>query len=474
MAGLDTRGAFDGFTQGFGMMQNFQDSKDRKAYMKDQQGMQQRGLEMREQEFSAQQEQRQKQNDQQYITQFWGRASPLLEAGQDDPEALKQLQGMFEDEEAKSVFSRNKLANPLHILNPKTVSAASYADKLAAGEGQLFSEETAQAMNDYFSPEVNRMPGRKTRIAGVYPGQNPEAMVFDLGVTPTGGLKGVEQPEYNSPMTVNRGIAGEDDEIMEVPIEEMIKRVQGARMIYQDLGPERLQRAQASLRAMGYLPAKWEQVQGPGGSILQRNTKTGELKNVLGRAPQQISPTSQQKNYLFLRDTLNLSDEEAYQAAFGGTSAVNERVSGKVTAGISLLNAQIKEIDSKIVGKNGLLLPKEDLAMLTQKRDELAEQRSALAQSSGLLAKPQESEQQQALQPGHTGGGLEFMGGDPADIASWSRQAPASKGAAGREAPVTTASEVDQQMRDFKSQQKTGAPAANSDVDHQIRELKLW
>ncbi len=43
--------------------------------MKDRQDMQQRGLEMREQEFSAQQEQRQKQNDQQYITQFWGRAS---------------------------------------------------------------------------------------------------------------------------------------------------------------------------------------------------------------------------------------------------------------------------------------------------------------------------------------------------------------------------------------------------------------
>lgn len=484
MAGLDTRGAFDGFVKGFGMMQGYQDSKDRKAYMQEQQGMQQRGLEMREQEFSAQQEQRQKQNDQQYITQFWGRASPLLEAGQDDPEALKQLQGMFEDEEAKSVFSRNKLANPLHILNPKTVSAASYAAKLAAGEGDLFSEQTAHAMNDYFSPEVNRMPGRKTRIAGVYPGQNPEAMVFDLGVTPTGGLKGVEQPEYNSPMTVNRGIAGEDDEIMEVPIEEMIKRVQGARMIYQDLGPERLQRAQASLRAMGYLPkeeAKWEQVQGPGGSILQRNPSTGEMKSVIGRTPQvggaggaYGSPTSQQKNYLFLRDTLNLSDEEAYQAAFGGTSAVNERVSGKVTAGISLLNAQIKEIDSKIVGKNGLMLPKEDLAMLTQKRDELAEQRSALAQSSGLLAKPQESEQQQALQPGHTEGGLEFMGGDPADIASWNRQAPASRGTARREDPVTTASEVDQQMRNFKSQQKTGAPAANSDVDHQIRELKLW
>lgn len=339
----------------------------------------------------------------------------MLEAGQDDPEALKQLQSMFEDEEAKSVFSRNKLANPLHILNPKTVSAASYADKLATGEGQLFSEETAQAMNDYFSPEVNRMPGRKTRIAGVYPGQNPEAMVFDLGVTPTDGLKGVEQPEYNSPMTINRGIAGEDDEIMEVPIEEMIKRVQGARMIYQDLGPERLQRAQASLRAMGYLPkeeAKWEQVQGPGGSILQRNTATGELKNVLGRAPQAAgsgggsygNPTSQQKNFLFLRDALNLSDEDAYKVAFGGTGAVNDRVSDRVMKGISLLNTQIKEIDSTI-NTQGMMLEEEELAQLNAARQELAQQRDMLASRANLFGDDQglpqlgQSQAQQQQQP---------------------------------------------------------------------------
>lgn len=419
MAGLDTRGAFDGFTKGFGMMQGYQDSKDRKAYMKEQQGMQQRGLEMREQEFAAQQEQRQKQNDQQYITQFWGRASPLLEAGQDDPEALKQLQDMFEDEEAKSVFSRNKLANPLHILNPKTVSAASYADKLAAGEGQLFSEETAQAMNDYFSPEVNRMPGRKTRIVGVYPGQNPEAMVFDLGVTPTGGLKGVEQPEYNAGMTVNRGIAGEDDEIMEVPIEEMIKRVQGARMIYQDLGPERLQRAQASLRAMGYLPkeeAKWEQFDGPGGSVMQRNTSDGKTSLVLGRAPQSGgaggsygSPTSQQKNFLFLRDALKLTDEEAYKVAFGGTGAVNEKVSERASKGIDYLSTLIKEIDS-IISSKGMMIEEAELESLQAKRQELSEQRDVLAQSAQLynapegmpqLGQPQQAqpEQQQGAQP---------------------------------------------------------------------------
>ncbi len=191
-------------------------------------------------------------------------------------------------------------------------------------------------MNDFFArskPHAWAQNAHRWRISGAKPRGNG----FRLQRQPLlAGEKGVEQPEYYSPMTINRGIAGEDDEIMEVPIEEMIKRVQGARMIYQDLGPERLQRAQASLRAMGYLPkeeAKWEQVAGPDGSILQRNSATGEMKSVIGRprvsgsaGGAYGSPTSQQKNYLFLRDTLNLSDEEAYQAAFGGTSAVNQRV----------------------------------------------------------------------------------------------------------------------------------------------------
>ncbi len=454
MAGLDTRGAFDGFTQGFGMMQNYKDGQDRKEYMKQQQGMQQRGLEMREQEFSAQQEQRQKQNDQQYITQFWGRASPLLEAGQNDPEALKQLQGMFEDEEAKSVFSRNKLANPLHILNPKTVAAASYADKLASGEGQLFSEQTAQAMGDYFDPVVNRMPGRKTRIANLYPGSTPETVTFDLGVTLTDGLEGVEQPEYNAGMTVNRGIAGEDDEIMEVPIEEMIKRVQGGRIIYQELGPERLAMAQASLRAMGYLPkeeTRYEDVDGPGGSILQRSSSDNKLTSVVGRERQAGgagglgNPTSQQKNYAFLTRALGMSEEEAYKASFGGTGAVTGRVPGEVTAGISFFNAQIKEIDSKINGVAGRMLPKEELAALTEQREGLAAQRQSLAQNARLVpgapsaqqgmqipeqqaAQPQQQPEPQAQtqaqmpQPGHIEDGFEFLGGDPADPANWRQQ----------------------------------------------------
>jgi len=117
---------------------------------------------------------------------------------------------------------------------------------------------------------------------------------------------------------------------------------------------------------------------------------------VLGRAPQQgggssggmISPTSQQKNFLFLRDTLKLSDEDAYKAAFGGTGAVNDRVSDRVMKGISLLNTQIKEIDSTI-NTQGMMLEEEELAALTAQRQELAHQRDALASRANLFGDDQ-------------------------------------------------------------------------------------
>lgn len=383
MAGLDTRGAFDGFTKGFGMAQSFQDSKDRKAYMKEQQGMQQRGLEMREQEFAAQQEQRQKQQDQEVVAQFYkGWAS-----GVEVPITP----------ELEQAFERNKMFDARHLFRPDVEAAVQYADKLSQGEGSLFSQETVDAMNTFYSPRVNRGAGGKKRLAGMYPGQKEGSFVFELEVEDEQGNK------RNAPMTMNRGMEGEDDEVAQYDIEQAIGPVMGAKSIYQALGDNR-EKMMAYLQASGFLPkeeAKWEQVQGPGGSILQRNTATGELKNVLGRAPQAAgsgdgsygNPTSQQKNFLFLRDVLKLNDEEAYKVAFGGTGAVNEKVSERVIKGINLINTQIKEIDTQI-SSQGMLMEEDQLEQLKSERAALAEQRDALAQGAQLYSSPGAQQQQ--------------------------------------------------------------------------------
>lgn len=397
MAGLDTRGAFDGFVKGFGMMQGYQDSKDRKEHMKDQQAMQQRGLEMREQEFSARQDDRQRQQDQQQIAQFYNGWASGVEAPITP--------------ELEQVFERNKLADPRHLFKPDTQAAVQYADALSKGEGSLFSQETVDAMNTFYSPRVNRGAGGKKRLAGMYPGQKEGSFVFELEVEDEQGNK------RNAPMTMNRGMEGEDDEVAQYDIEQAIGPVMGAKSIYQALGDNR-EKMMAYLQSSGFLPkeeAKWEQVQGPGGSILQRNTATGELKNVLGRAPQAAgsgggsygNPTSQQKNFLFLRDALKLTDEEAYKVAFGGTGAVNDRVSDRVMKGISLLNTQIKEIDSTI-NTQGMMLEEEELSQLNAARQELVQQRDMLASGANLfdapgdgmpqLGQPQQQQQQQQSQ----------------------------------------------------------------------------
>lgn len=414
MAGLDTRGAFDGFVQGFNMVEGYNQRKEAGARADQQVAMQERGLDMREQEFAAQQEAQQRQQDEQHIAQFYtGWASGIEAPISPDLE---------------QAFERNKMADPRHLFNPKTEAAVQYADKLSSGEGRLFSQQTIGHMNDFYAPRVSRGGGGKKRLAGMYPGQKEGSFVFELEVEDEQGNKRL------APMTVNRGLEGEDDEVAQYEIDQAIGPVMGARSIYQALGENR-EKMLGYLRSSGYLPKeeeRWEQVDGPDGSILQRNSATGEMKSVIGR-PRAAGDggagglTSQQKNYHFLRDQMGLSDEQAYQTAFGGTGAVNGRVPDGVKIGLQLLSAQIKEVDARLNGKAGLVLTDEERAAIQQERDELADRRASLAENAGLAGVPKKK----------------------------AAEAPPKKA---EPQPEKTAQV---------------APAAG-DVDQQIRSLKLW
>ena len=383
MAGLDTRGAFDGFTKGFGMMQGYQDSKDRKAYMKEQQGMQQRGLEMREQEFSAQQEQRQKQQDQEVVAQFYnGWAS-----GVEVPITP----------ELEQAFERNKMFDARHLFKPEVMQSVDYADNLSKGEGSLFSQETVDAMNTFYSPRVNRGDGGKKRLSGMSPGQKEGSFVFELEVEDDQGNK------RNAPMTMNRGMEGDDDEVAQYEIEQAIGPVMGAKSIYQALGDNR-EKMMSYLQASGFLPkeeAKWEQVQGPGGSILQRNTKTGELKNVLGRAPQQgggagglsYAPSSDVKTLEYLKAS-GMSDKEARDELVRLKRGGGDGISASDRYRISHITNLIKEVDKQLEG-----FPEVDVRQqLMAQRQELIEARDQAASELGLMGGQQQPSQQQGAE----------------------------------------------------------------------------
>ena len=383
MAGLDTRGAFDGFVKGFGMMQNYTDSKDRKAYMQEQQAMQQRGLEMREQEFAGQQEDRQSQKDQQQIAQFYNGWSNGIEAPI-TPELEK-------------AFERNKLSDPRHLFKPETEAAIQYADKLSSGEGSLFSQDTVDAMNNFYAPRVSRGDGGKKRLAGIYPGQKDGSFVFELEIEDEQGQKRL------APMTVNRGVAGQDDEVAQYDIDQAIGPVMGAKSIYKALGDNR-EKMMGYLRSSGFLPqeeAGWEEVKGPGGSILQRNTKTGELKNVLGRAPQQgggagglsYAPSSDVKTLEYLKAS-GMSDKEARDELVRLKRGGGDGISASDRYRISHITNLIKEVDKQLEG-----FPEADVKQqLMAQRQELVRARDQAASELGLMGGQQQPSQQQGAE----------------------------------------------------------------------------
>lgn len=414
MAGLDTRGAFDGFVQGFGLMQNYQDSKDRKAYLLQQQDMQQRGLDMREQEFAAQQSDRQKEQDQQQIAQFYTGWASGIEAPITP--------------ELEQAFERNKMADPRHLFRPETEAAVQYADRLAKGEGSLFSKQTVEAMNDFYAPRVNRGNGGKKRLAGMYPGQREGTFVFELEVEDEQGNKRL------APMTVNRGLEGEDDEVAQYEIDQAIGPVMGAKSIYQALGQNR-EKMLGYLRSSGYLPKeaeKWERVEGPDGAILQRNTATGEMKSVVGRksagAGGAYAPSSDVKTLEYLKAN-GMSDQQARDELVrlkrgGSDSSVSAGDRYRVT----FLTNQIEEIDKQLEG----FPDAEAEAALLRQRGELVQARQGLASQLGLISVPGQGQSAQApsqAQPQQSGpavgqveDGYEFLGGDPASPENWRKK----------------------------------------------------
>jgi len=419
MAGMDTRGVMDGFAQGFGLVDSYLNNKAADERSSRQQAMYERGLQMREQEFSAQQADQQRQQDQQLIGQFYSGWSNGIEAPM--------------TEELDQAFKRNPMADPRHLFNSKTEAAVQYADKLASGEGNLFSKETADHMHNFFQPRVDRMPGRSTRLAGLYPGQLEGTLAFEVGVTPKGGLDGVDQKEYFAPVTVNRGVAGQDDEVAQYGIDQVIAPVMGAKQIYQALSQNR-DKMLGYLQGVGYLPKgeQWQRVAGPDGAIFLRN-QHGDEKLLLGREPHlglagygAYAPSSDVKTLQWLMgpEGGNLDAQaarnELVRMKRGGAD-------GGISTGdryrVSYLTDQIKEIDSQLQTATDAGIE----ADLKRQRQQLIGARNDLASQLGLTGAPGQASQQKpppaAIPPaGHVEDGYEFLGGDPANPESWRKK----------------------------------------------------
>lgn len=273
MAGLDTRGLATGFAQGFGLMNQFQRGQRADEHAEQQLGMQQERMQMQRQHFDAQQEELGRQRDMENIQFTLGKIGSGMDVAEDELEALRRYPKFWA---ALDLQTDASIQQAMAVIDPNTPVDANDPESLAA-------------LNQMFGAEINRGDGGQKRVVGMYPAPDGQSVALELEVV------GEDGNTYRAPMTEGRGTA-DDDLVKYVPVEALVEQVQGMRMLRNTMhSPEAQQRATQVLGLLrGDTQERWEQVQGPGGSILQRNATTGEMRSVIGRAPQSASSASGQ------------------------------------------------------------------------------------------------------------------------------------------------------------------------------------
>jgi len=209
MAGLDTRGLMDGALQGFSVADAYFSRQHNQKLQEDQNARADRQLGMQEENFNLQKQK--------------------LQGGQVKEKATfvigKMAQGLYPTEDELNFLSEHPEFFP--AFDPATDRSIEIAQAVIDPKDPMDPNDpqAIEAMNQLWGARVNRGAGGKKRIAGLYPGKEPGTVTLDLEVEGEDGTK------YNAPMTKNRGIAGEDDEVMQVPVEKLVEQVQGYRVL---------------------------------------------------------------------------------------------------------------------------------------------------------------------------------------------------------------------------------------------------
>ncbi|WXL27772.1 hypothetical protein WG219_10095 [Ectopseudomonas mendocina] len=267
MSGLDTRGAWDGFREGFQLMDNYRARQEAQQNADEQIAMQQRGLNMREREMLEQRglaerrfglderqlSQQQNQFDQRHALderqmdisskQFdrqmradnrrfslQERELGMRQQERNDERDMQILragygkiaEGQELGDDEVETFKRYPWLSPAHVADPRMEAAVKRAGEVLDPNNPADANdpESLEAINYMFGPNVQRGDGGRKRIVGVYPGQRPGTIAFELEVI------GADGKTYNAPMTKSRSSA-DDDEVLQVPIENLVNRVAG-------------------------------------------------------------------------------------------------------------------------------------------------------------------------------------------------------------------------------------------------------
>lgn len=412
MAGLDTRGLADGFAQGFGLMNQYQRGQRADERADQQMGMQEERMDMQREQFSMQQEDAERARDMENIQFTLGKIGSGMEVAEDELETLRRYPKFWA---ALDPQTDTSIEQAMAVIDPNTPVDAN-------------NPESLEALNQMFGAEINRGEGGQKRVVGMYPAPDGQSVALELEVV------GEDGNTYTAPMTEGRGTA-DDDLVKYVPVEALVEQVQGMRLLRNTMNtPEAQQRASQVLGLLrGDSNERWEQVQGPGGSILQRNTVTGETKQVLGRAPRAAGGSGSTPSHI--QEAQALVEREVYPTFAEAYEAVRARAGEGTqtdTRYISFLGDELKRIDSQLEKASSLIsgTSSDEIDALRARRDELASEldtasRQVFNRPAGQQADAQQPAQQPenvqsgAPQVGHVEDGYEFLGGDPANPDNW-------------------------------------------------------
>ncbi len=268
MAGLDMRGLADGFLSGFQVMGQYQHQQRQSEQAERRLGMQEQkfGLDMRTAEMKMDELKRNREKEGLKFALEKAVTLGYDSVTEDEFALLRNHPEIWAGLDPQADFA---IQRAVDVFDPSTSIDANDPDSL-------------QQANLLFGDLINTGNSGQKRIVGWVPSPNSNDVMLELEVTREDGST------YRAPMTEGRGTE-EDAIVKSIPMETLVNHIQGLRMLRNGVkagGPEAQERASQMLQILRGEPGeRWETVEGPGGSLLQRNTVTGEMKSVVGRAP---------------------------------------------------------------------------------------------------------------------------------------------------------------------------------------------
>lgn len=256
MRGLQTGGLASGFAQGFGLVNDYQRGQRADARADEQLNMQREKFDMQKAEIA-------RARDMEDIQFAWGKIANQMELSDQEIELFRRYPKFAR---ALDQMADQYVAKAEAVLDPSTPD-------------DLNDPDAIDGLNTLLGDEINKGGDGQKRIIAALPAPDGQSLAFELEVTDKDG-----QNPYRAPMTAGRGTEAEgDDQIKTVPVESIVNQVAGFKALRQALAtPEAKAYAQKMLHVIqGTTPEKWEQVDGPRGSLLQREVNSGKMGQVV-------------------------------------------------------------------------------------------------------------------------------------------------------------------------------------------------